>query len=72
MCKHYGNQKIDIRIQNPLDFGFRPSKLKNKRYEMLLKDYRFYQLNFLDTAKMNTFKHTDQLGKGQVFFGVNF
>jgi hypothetical protein len=39
---------------------------------MFLKDYRFYQLNFLDPVQMNNFKHTSQLGPGQVFFGVNF
>lgn len=72
MCKHYGKQKIDIRIQNPLDYGFKPSKLKNKRYEMTLGEYRFYQQNFMDASVMKNFKHTEQLGKGQVFFGVNF
>lgn len=32
MCEHYKKQKIDIRIQNPLDYGFKPSKLKNKKH----------------------------------------
>jgi hypothetical protein len=49
MCEHYKKDKIDIRIQNPLDYGFRPSKLKNKKYSMLLGDYRFYQLNYKST-----------------------
>ncbi len=39
---------------------------------MTLGEYRFYQMNFLDVSKMKNFKHADQLGKGQVFFGVNF
>lgn len=39
---------------------------------MTLGEYRFYQMNFLDVSKMKNFKHVDQLGKGQVFFGVNF
>jgi hypothetical protein len=39
---------------------------------MSLNDYRFYQLNFEKPDYMSTFKHTEQLGKGQVFFGVNF
>ena len=29
MCEHYKKEKMDIRIQNPLDYGFKPSKLKN-------------------------------------------
>ena len=39
---------------------------------MALGEYRFYQLNHMDPEKMKTFKHFDKLGKGQVFFGVNF
>lgn len=39
---------------------------------MTLGEYRFYQLNFHDPTEMAKFKHVDQLGKGQVFFGVNF
>lgn len=39
---------------------------------MTLGEYRFYQLNFLDPAQMKTFKHSEFLGKGQIFFGVNF
>jgi hypothetical protein len=72
MCEHYKKDKIDIRIQNPLDYGFKPSKLKNKKFVMLLGDYRFYQLNYRSTEGMKNFKHLDQLGKGQIFFGVNF
>lgn len=72
MCEHYKKENIDIRIQNPLDYGFKPAKLKNKKYEMTLGEYRFYQLNYLDADKMKGFKHSPELGKGQVFFGVNF
>lgn len=72
MCEHYKKQLIDIRIQNPLDYGFKPAKLKNKSYSMLLGDYRFYQLNYRSVEGMKDFKHLDQLGKGQIFFGVNF
>lgn len=43
MSMHYANQSIDIRIQNPCDYGFRPKKLKNKPYQMQLSDYKFYQ-----------------------------
>jgi len=39
---------------------------------MTLGEYRFYQLNYLDAEKMKGFKHSPELGKGQVFFGVNF
>lgn len=55
-----------------MDYGFKPSKLKNKGYEMTLGDYRYYQLNYTDPEKMKSFKHIGELGKGQVFFGVNF
>lgn len=72
MAEHYGDQKIDIRIQNPCDYGFAPYKLKNRSYSMLLKDYHFYQLNYHNCEKMKEFKHVDQLRKGQIFFGVNF
>ena len=72
MAKHYGDQKIDIRIQNPCDYGFIPYRLKNKSFSMFLKDYRYYQMNYEDPAKMSIFKHVDQLKNGQIFFGVNF
>ena len=72
MSHHYGHQSIDIRIQNPCDYGFVPYKLKNRSYSMLLKEYRYYQLNYLNPEKMKDFKHVDQLKKGQIFFGVNF
>lgn len=39
---------------------------------MTLGEYRFYQQNFMDASVMKNFKHAEQLGKGQVFFGVNF
>ena len=58
MSDHYGNQKMDIRIQNPCDFGFKPHLLKNRSYTMTLKDYRFYQLNYSNPYKMKDFKHT--------------
>lgn len=72
MSDHYRDETIDIRIQNPLDYGFKPSKLKNKKYKMTLGEYRFYQENYLDPNKMKGFKHIECLGKGQIFFGVNF
>jgi hypothetical protein len=28
MCQHYGKEKIDIRIQNPLDYGFKALQIK--------------------------------------------
>jgi len=39
---------------------------------MPLGDYRFYQLNCRNAEGMKNFKHLDHLGKGQIFFGVNF
>lgn len=45
MCEHYKKEIIDIRIQNPMDYGFQISRLKNKKYEMTLGEYRYYQLN---------------------------
>lgn len=55
-----------------MDYGFQVSKLANKKYSMPLGDYRFYQLNCKNVEGMKNFKHLDQLGKGQIFFGVNF
>lgn len=72
MARHYSNQSIDIRIQNPCDYGFNPHKLKNRPYKMTLGEYRFYQQNFLDPKSMASFKHISALTKGQIFFGVNF
>lgn len=43
MSKQYKNQIIDIRIQNPHDYGFRVRKLTNKAHKMPLGDYYFYQ-----------------------------
>ena len=48
---------MDIRIQNPCDYGFKPNLLKNRSYSMPLKDYRFYQLNVGNPEKMKNFKH---------------
>ena len=72
MGRHYGNQSIDIRIQNPCDYGFNPKKLKNKAYSMPLKDYRFYQMNFHDAEEMKNFPHLKELSPKQIFSGVNF
>lgn len=72
MCNYYGEQKIDIRIQNPCDFGFYPYKMKNKPFSMLLKDYRYYQKHYNNKEMMEKFVHIEHLKKGQVFFGVNF
>lgn len=72
MADHYGNQKMDIRVQNPCDYGFKPHLLKNKSYSMPLKDYRFYQLNLQNAEKMKNFKHLEYIKDGHIFFGVNF
>ena len=72
MAEHYGNQKMDIRIQNPCDFGFNPYRMKNKSFNMFVKDYFEYQEIYENPDKMKEYIHIQHLKKGQVFFGVNF
>ena len=65
-------QKMDIRIQNPCDFGFNPYRMKNKSFNMFVKDYFEYQEIYENPDKMKEYIHIQHLKKGQVFFGVNF
>ena len=69
--KSCGDQFVDIRIQNPMDYGFNVEKIVNKAHQMTIEMYCAYQQHSKDqTYKKKHFG--DLLDEGKVFFGVNF
>ena len=48
MEQYCGEEEMDIRIQNPMDYGFNVSKLTNKGGRMTIKAYTSYQKNYHD------------------------
>ncbi len=66
-----GNQSIEVRIQNPMDYGFNIRKFTNISGKMTIKQYCEYQKHVNDeTYKQKTFG--DSLKNGKIYFGVNF
>ena len=66
-----GHESVQLRIQNPLDFGFNSFKLINKDDKMTIKEYCEYQKYFEDEGYCKD-KFGDKLKGGKVFFAVNF
>lgn len=71
MKKEYGQETVDLRIQNPMDYGFNYTRMMNKGDKMTVAEYCDYQQIYDNETALKE-KYGDKLKGGKIMFGVNF